>query len=152
MSSGIHSKHLREYIIRPTLQKYNLWNPAAEELLLGTAAVESHCGEYLTQLDNGPAVGIYQMEPSTYQDVIFNVIPKFDFDFKISDDPKDMIWDFRLATLMCRLQYWRFSQPLPGSKDIPALGLYWKTYYNTLEGKGSVGSFVNCYRIYIGDF
>ena len=66
---AINTKHLRLYIIRPTLQKINLWSEAAENLLLGTAAQESLLGTYLKQNGNGPALGIYQMEPNTHKDI-----------------------------------------------------------------------------------
>jgi hypothetical protein len=55
---GIRSYDLRQYVIRPTLQRLGLWSLAAENLLLGTAAQESKLGYYLHQLE-GPALGLY---------------------------------------------------------------------------------------------
>jgi len=37
-------------------------------LLLATAAIESDCGYYIKQV-NGPALGIWQMEPATHDDI-----------------------------------------------------------------------------------
>jgi hypothetical protein len=41
---------------------------AAEELLLGTALQESGL-IYRRQLNNGPALGLFQMEPATHDDI-----------------------------------------------------------------------------------
>jgi hypothetical protein len=40
----------------------------AIQLLMGTAAQESHLGTYLKQI-NGPALGVFQMEPNTEIDI-----------------------------------------------------------------------------------
>lgn len=39
--------HLRREIIAPALRHIGMWSEAAENLLLGTAAVESRMGTYL---------------------------------------------------------------------------------------------------------
>lgn len=148
----INIKQLRYKLIRPLLQAYDLWTPNAEELLLGTAAIESCCGEYLVQMGGGPALGLYQMEPATYIDVRKLVVPKINtLDFQIPPSATSLIWDMRLSTIMCRLQYWRFEEPLPGYDDIKGLGEYWKKYYNTIEGKGTVTEFVYVYKELIGE-
>ena len=59
---------LRELIITPALSKLQLYSKDAEELLIFTCAVESDGGTYLKQI-KGPALGIYQMEPRTYNDI-----------------------------------------------------------------------------------
>jgi hypothetical protein len=41
---GIYATDLRELVIRPTLHLLDEWSPAAENLLLGTAAQESQLG------------------------------------------------------------------------------------------------------------
>ena len=43
---GINIKHLREYVIRPTLYKLDLWSKSAENLLIGTIAQESQGGYF----------------------------------------------------------------------------------------------------------
>lgn len=66
---SINCEQLRLYVIRPTLEKIELWSEAAENLLLGTTAQESHMGTYIKQVGKGPALGIYQMEPATHKDI-----------------------------------------------------------------------------------
>jgi len=58
--------HLRREIIAPALRHIGMWSGAAENLLLGTAAVESRMGTYLRQVGGGPALGIWQVEPVTH--------------------------------------------------------------------------------------
>ena len=62
--------NLKKYIIIPTLDYMRMNSNSAVNLLLGTAAQESRLGKYLHQI-NGPALGIYQCEPNTLDD-IFN--------------------------------------------------------------------------------
>jgi hypothetical protein len=72
----IDPKHLVRYVIRPVLKDLELWSEAAEQLVLGTACVESECGHYLAQLGNvqGGGRGIYQMEEKTEYDLVKNYI------------------------------------------------------------------------------
>lgn len=81
---------LREHIIRPALRHLTLWSEGAEDLLLGTAAVESRCGRYLRQLGGGPALGIWQVEPRTHTDLWDNYLrhrkPLADFVRALADE------------------------------------------------------------------
>jgi hypothetical protein len=54
----------RELLIRPVLDSLQMYSKDAEELLVFTCAAESNGGTYLHQV-KGPALGIYQCEPST---------------------------------------------------------------------------------------
>ena len=78
----MNSQQLLDYIIKPTLEymggNYNSKN--AQMLLLSTAAIESKCGYYIKQI-NGPALGIWQMEPATHTDIMFNCDAFRDEDF-----------------------------------------------------------------------
>ncbi len=66
----MEAQQLHDYIIKPTLEymggNYN--SDKARFLLLCTAAIESNCGYYIKQVD-GPALGIWQMEPATHDDI-----------------------------------------------------------------------------------
>lgn len=151
MLIGINPYHLREYVIKPTLKEFDLWSKSAENLLMGTAAQESKLGHYLKQI-NGPALGIYQMEPATYTDILANVLIRAQINrpilqnYKFSDNSDPLIYDLQLATLMCRLQYWRWKEPLPDANDIEGLANYWKKYYNTAKGKGTIYGFMENYK------
>lgn len=152
MSFGIYPYHLRNYIIRSALDPFGLWSKAAENLLIGTCAQESKLGYYVKQI-SGPALGIYQIEPDTFFDIINIVVPRAKkhfptlIDYEFSNNPDNMIFDLRLATIMCRLQYWRWPEKLPAADDTKALAEYWKKYYNTINGKGTVDEFISNYQL-----
>ncbi len=63
----------RANIVRPTLEAVGAHNRAAEDLVLGTALQESNL-RYLRQLNDGPARGVYQMEPATHDDIWENYL------------------------------------------------------------------------------
>src|ERR1043166_5338472 len=113
---GINPKHFRLYVVRPTLHNIDLWSVAAEELLMFTAAHESHMGEFLQQ-ENGPAIGVFQVEPATHnwiwQDFLLRtsatgvlrdklkwVSPAWPF-----PRPVELYWNLALGVVDARLKY-----------------------------------------------
>jgi hypothetical protein len=130
-----------EYVITPVLTDLDMWSPAAVILLLGTAAVESGL-KYIHQI-GGPALGIYQMEPATHDDIYFNYL-KYQpgLEHRIRQYvPRplaaEMIYNMAYATAMCRLHYMRVREPLPliTGED---MARYHKKYYNTVLGATDV--------------
>jgi hypothetical protein len=71
---GLNVHQFRSYVLRPTLERIGLHSNSAEILLLGTALTESGDMHYLRQLGNGPALGVYQMEPTTHEDIYDNYL------------------------------------------------------------------------------
>lgn len=69
----MNKKQLRD-LIKRVLVALDLHSESAENLLIGTAAQESALGEYIRQLGNGPALGIFQMEPATFKDIVQNYL------------------------------------------------------------------------------
>lgn len=149
---GIDPNQLKDYIIKPTLKELDLYSESAVNLLLGTCAQESHMGYYIHQI-KGIALGIYQMEPNTYDDIYINYL---DYRKELKDltdayaskkhDSNELIWNLRYATAMCRIYYLRVSEPLPDAQDVLALATYYKKFYNTPSGKGTITSFVRNYN------
>lgn len=153
----IDNKQLRELIIKPALSKLQMYNTDAEELLVFTCATESLGGKYLQQV-NGPALGIYQMEPDTYTDIWENYIKNrgallnmltLNFDVARIPLPERMVYDLRFATAMARLHYARVKEPLPSAKDVDAIWKYYKKYYNTPLGKAEQESAVKHYQKFL---
>lgn len=150
---GILCKDLREVVIRPALKKLGLWSESAENLLLGTAAQESQMGRYLRQIGGGPAIGIYQCEPATHQDVWDNYLiykgPLLGAVTKLTvlhmPRMEQLAWNLMYATAIARIHYLRIKEPLPKADDIVSLGCYWKNWYNTHLGKGTVEEYVKSY-------
>lgn len=153
----IDPRQFRDLVIRPTLIHLDLHSIAAENLLLGTAAHESRLS-WLKQHPNGPALGVYQMEPATHDDIWHNYLRyKSDLAAKIialagersihgeAFNPFEMVGNLYYATAMARVHYLRVKEPLPDGNDIEAMAGYWKQYYNTPRGKGTVEQFVKHY-------
>lgn len=147
----MNPEQLLEHVIRPTLNYLGCGGWAAEQLVLGTAAVESGFSA-LRQYGGGPAMGIYQMEPASESDIHQNFLRyKDDLRRKVdkmvirgaSPHMDNLIGNLFYATAMCRLQYYRQPYALPPAGDIDALGAYWKRFYNTHLGAGTKEKFVN---------
>lgn len=128
-----------------------MWTPAAENLLLGTAATESHLGAYLFQV-GGPALGIYQMEPDTFEDIQSNFLayrPQLAAKVRswaAQETADELVWNLAYATAVCRVHYRRDPEPLPDANDVIGMARTWKRHYNTHRGKGTEADFIAAYR------
>lgn len=153
--SGILARELQMHVVRPVLQAIGLWSEAAEYLLLGTAAQESNLGHYLAQ-SHGPALGIYQIEPATHADIWQNCLQyKPDLaekvhallsPFNTQDKDQALITNLAYSTAIARVIYYRIPKPLPAAYDLSGLAGYWKQYYNTPSGRGTVEEFMANYK------
>lgn len=150
---SIDCQQLRVLIIRPTLQKLNLWSQSAENLLLGTCAQESQMGSYVAQV-NGPALGIYQIEPNTYQDVLNNFLrykPALNNTVASLAETsiRSLMVNLDYATAITRIIYLRAPEPLPDADDLNGLAHYYKEHYNTPLGAATVDQFIANYKRYV---
>ncbi|EGX99987.1 hypothetical protein AZA_56441 [Nitrospirillum viridazoti Y2] len=127
-------------------------------ITLGTAAKESG-GRFLAQWPTGPALGLWQMEPATHDDVWDNFLHyRPDLAARVSsllvpgrDRTDQLVWNLQYAAAMCRLRYYRVAAPRPDGTDVNALADYWKAHYNTPEGAGKASEFVTAFKAHIGD-
>jgi hypothetical protein len=146
---GVSPKHLLSYVIEPVLKDLGLYSPEAAQLLLATAAQESSLGEYLVQLGEGPALGIFQMEPNTHDDIYDNYLfyrPELRDSveaFLFGGQPPEfnLVSNLAYMTAMARIHYLRVPEALPALGDIAGMARYWKKFYNTSEGKGTEEEF-----------
>lgn len=153
----LNRKNLEDEILAPTLQALGMDSPAARALILGTIAQESAFGTHVRQIGGGPALGICQMEPATFRDILGNwlayrrhIQERMRKIWPALPGPEALVEDHRLAVAMCRLHYARVSEPLPAADDIEGLARYWKQYYNTPRGAGTVEEFVENFHHYLG--
>lgn len=150
MGIGIYPGQLRQFVIAPALSVISLGGDAAEELLLGTVLQESDCGYYLHQLGQGPAIGIFQMEPRTHDDLWASFLSRrADLSTKVSSllapglaRLDQLAGNLLYATAMARLLYYRIPEPLPAAGDLAAQAAYYKRWYNTADGAASVESYM----------
>ena len=135
----------------------------AVQLIMGTIAQESAFGKYRQQLNNGPAMGIVQMEGATAKDIFENYLNyrRSHLEAVLSLTTNDIVTNNikslnrhlknndEFAIAMCRIHYLRAPAKLPEYDNIEDMGKYWKKYYNTELGKGTVEEFIKNYNRYI---
>ncbi len=152
----INVEQLRELIILPALSKLQMYSDVARELLVFTCAAETNGGTYLKQI-KGPALGIFQMEPRTYNDlwatfirgrsnILMIMSGQFDA-YRIPDEMR-MVYDLQFAAAMARLFYKRVTEPLPEKIDPELLWEYYKKYWNTEAGKAKKEKCIKAYLEY----
>lgn len=153
---SINCHDLRSLIVEPAISELGMWSVPAEDLLLGTAAQESLMGKYLKQKGDGPALGIFQIEPNTHADVWDNYlkyrqayVKKIDPNLTEMPDHSRLIYDLKYAAKIARLIYHRAPEVLPSPYDLNGLAKYWKKYYNTPKGKGTVEEFVKNFMLHV---
>lgn len=151
----MNPEQLLELIITPT-HKYmggNYQSDSADLLSLCTAAIESDCGYYIKQV-NGPALGIWQMEPDTYNDIIDNCDAINEKNVRFYNKINGL-WNYNgyglihglvghpmYACAMARLKYSMDSKALPKvtgnrQEDEQSFWRYYKRVYNTPLGKST---------------
>lgn len=151
-------KHQFARAIREVLQNIELHSEAAVNLLLGTAAQESRFGKYLRQLGDGPARGVFQMEPRTERDIWENFLSNRSslrqrvIEWTEVEGPDEYMLELNLAyqIAMCRVHYLRVPYQLPEPDDLEGLAGYWKKHYNTSLGAGTSSEFIDSYLSFVG--
>jgi len=142
-------------LITETLKETGLYSDNARDLIMGTFAQESNF-KYTRQIGGGPALGYGQMEPATFNDIVVNFLRhKPELMGKVMKasgvvtmEPEMLVDNKKLMICMTRIHYLRVKEALPSNKDVWAMGEYWKQYYNTPLGRGTVKEFVENYKKY----
>jgi hypothetical protein len=158
----INRNQLRS-VIQRTLKKFEALGGAkysadAVELLMMVAAHESHLLSYIRQVGGGPALGPYQHEPETIRDLYRVVISKNQkLDFAVSKfvpstksltakDYSELVeTDLRYATVLARVHFMRFDEPLPKAEDVSGMAVYCKKYWNTEAGAATPDDYRRAY-------
>jgi hypothetical protein len=152
----------------------NLWSPAAEKLVLGTALMESGpAGD----LRRPGALGIYGIEPEEHRrlwewarnhdDVarfLSSITPWHRGTLQTAPEPNDtrpgvrilfgwpkddaLVWNLAYATAVCRLLY-RDVAPEALMDDLETLAACWEEYHGG-RGRGRKAEFVETYHIEAG--
>jgi len=144
-------------LIEKTLIEIDKHSEASVNLLLGTAAQESGFGTYIRQIGGGPALGVFQMEPNTEADIWMNYLlyrrELLSHIKRLAGLEAANAWHLEgnliYQIIMARAHYLRVHEVLPPADDIEGLARYWKQYYNTPLGKGTVEEFERNYLRYV---
>jgi len=141
-------------IIRTACLLIDKWSSEAEELLMGTAAKESHLGTLgLVQIGGGPARGVWQMEPATEYDIWYNYL-FYRPDLKklvtaatglTGPDPRHLQYNPIYGAIMARLHYLRVKHPLPATHEVSIQAEYWDVHYNRNPEKGFPAEYIELY-------
>jgi hypothetical protein len=142
--------------IQTALKPTGLYSTQAEELLMATCAQESLLGTYRHQV-NGPALGIFQMEPGDHDDIWANFLR-----YKVSlaicgkqilgsytggDPPASLLeTNDAYAIFMARAHYARCPRALPLATDLNGLWMYYKVNYNSVRGAATQDQFYRHYQ------
>lgn len=154
------AEELRLRAVRPALERLEMWSPAAENLVLGTASHESGGFKHRVQIGGGPALGLWQIEPDTHDDLYFNYLdyrPELRaklISLKSAPDADDLDAELRdndlYAAACCALLYHRHGEPKWDSPaDVGAMAACWKRWFNTPKGRGTEAQFVSDYERYV---
>ena len=151
-------KNILHKAIIPALDRINLGGRAAQELVLGTGIQESGL-MYREQLLGGPAKGLWQMEPATFQDLWYRYVakrkelrePLLKMLGDTAPTSEALISNDMFAAAMCRILYRRIPVELPDAGDIIAQAAYWKQYYNTPLGAGKKKEFIAKWNAFVDD-
>lgn len=144
---------MHDYIIYPTLAymgaKYN--TQAARQLLLATAAQESRVGEFFKQIGAGPALGVFQMEPPTVDDLYKNFLKPQKLEPLVlqfaspaaveSPELISLLGETFYATALARMNYWRRKEAHPAYDDFAGMWAYYKKYWNSHLGAATEAEF-----------
>lgn len=150
----MNKQQFTKYVIEPVLRSMGLYSEEAVRLLLMIMAHESRKGYYIKQTV-GPAVGVYQMEPATHDDIhkfltarnkrhlvtsFLSVTP-----VGVGGIPQEMAGNMYYATAMARAFFLRFPESLPKGSD-EELAKYAKRRWNTSAGKATWQDYLQAYQ------
>jgi hypothetical protein len=159
MATKQQATYFQYSIIQPTLRHLGLWSVAADELLLGTALIESNLIHRRQLGLGGTALSFFQMEPATHNDIWENFLK---YRAQLADRVKQLLTSVndnklielevndKYACAMARVHYLRVSAPLPQAGDVARMAAYWKDHYNTWAGAGKESEYIQRWQEVMG--
>ena len=138
-------KELRD-IAKKVCKHLGMYSKDAVDLIIATGKAES--GFRALKQKGGPAIGFFQIEPDTINDVMDNYAhyrphimqDLLDLGLKQGEEEFCVLTNIALQIAFCRLCYRRVPKPIPN--NLEDMAKYWKKHYNTEKGKGTVEHFL----------
>ena len=143
-------KEIKE-IAEHALYRLDSYSDDALALVVRTGMAESGYRALKGYGEGNPAIGFWQVEPATLNDMVTNYIkyrPHYEknlisLGMNFNDDMIiSVISNMAVQAGLCRLHYRRDKDPIPSWDDLEAQAKYWKRVYNTVEGRGTVEHFI----------
>lgn len=143
-----------DLVITPTHKELGLWSPSADRMVLCTFQTETQFNAVRQDLGPhryGKGYGLPQMEQATFDDHVKHMKARnphiYELIMKICNldefsHVEELTWNDKLAVCMTRYHYKRVAEPLPAVDDLEGMARYWKKYYNTPLGAGTVEKFI----------
>lgn len=123
------------------------------QALIGICCVETNLGRFEDAHPDKWGVGLTQFDQIGFDDVKARTRNKDkiklekEFGYVMKDLVlKDLKDDPLLALCFARLKYKLIPDDIPA--DIPGQARYWKRFYNTAEGKGTVEKYLEKWELY----
>lgn len=127
---------------------------ATERALMEIAAVETQYGDFPDAHPDRLGVGITQFDQIGFDDVVQRTRPRhkkrmldmlgYDLD---TLQLADLAYDPLLALAMTRLKYLLIPEVIPDT--VEGRARYWKKYYNTELGKGTVQHYLDSVKLHL---
>ena len=143
-------KEIKE-IVEYSLYKVDSYSDDALALVVRTGIAESGYRALKGYGEGNPAIGFWQIEPATLNDMITNYIHyrshykknliSLGMNFE-KDTIMSVMSNMAVQAALCRLHYRRDKHPIPSWDDLEGQASYWKRVYNTVEGRGTVEHFI----------
>lgn len=152
----MNREQLIKHVIRPTLQAIPKgWSQKAELAILMIIAHESKRGEYIAQMNGGPAKGIIQMEGWVHDDTwkhsdsIKRNAYNMRFIESVHHYPPDsdlLYTDLAYNVFMARQRLFMDTIPLP---ETPLeMSVYLKNFWNSQGGSAKDSSYLDDYKLW----
>ena len=131
-------------------------NDAVANQMIETACAETKCGTYPDVHPERLGVGLCQHDQIGLDDIQqegeqrhFAIVEK-EFGYEIRKiQLSDLANDPLLSLICCRLSYKRIPELIPS--DLFGRAKYWKEYYNTESGKGTIEHYIESVKDCLGE-
>ena len=140
-------KEIEEY----ALYRIDAYSDDALALVVRTGMAESGYRALKGYGEGNPAIGFFQIEPATMNDMIDNYI-KYRSRYKVDlislgmnfekDTIISVMSNIAVQAALCRIHYRRDKHSIPSWDDLEGQAKYWKRVYNTNLGRGTTEHFI----------